>query len=147
MSFAVATATTDTTAIIKALAVAAWVTDAGMDAAHLVWGNATHQPPVTVNWVRATILPGRSNAASWGVGGVNAKVGLVRLLIFGPKNVGDAPLNAIADFFIARFERQLSSGVAFQGTFGDGIDGPVPVPERSWATVRLDVPFHYWLTV
>lgn len=143
MSFAVATATTDASAIITAALADAWTGDAAM----IFWGNATSQATAQSTWLRARILHGRSAGATYSAGGANVKIGLLRILIFGPKNAGTGPLNLIADELIAAFERQLDSGVIFMGRFGEGIDGPFPADEAAWAGLRLDVPFHYYVAI
>lgn len=142
MSLAIATATVDATAAIKAVIEDIW-TGAGQDAALIFWNDTTNNAQAGALWMRIVVDFGSNTAGDWN--SLNRQIGLIQLRIFGPLNAGTGRIRAIADAFKAALNRTQSGGVIFQNPFtGEGSRGPFRASSGAYAGQGLDVPFYYW---
>lgn len=139
MSYAIATSTVDTRAVIEPLIETAW-TSLGYTADTIEWPNVHFTKPGNGLWIRVSYTDQTSQPSTYGGGVVqNEALCVLQLQIFAPKNIGAGVMHAAADKFRSTFERQ---------SFGDGLrfraaQGPSRIDDTVWAGVLLSLPFEF----
>jgi hypothetical protein len=139
VSYAIATATAATRAVIEPLIETAWEA-LGYTDDTIAWPNATFTKPGNGPWIRVAFPRKSTVPFAWGGGTVlNNAIGVLSIQIFTPKNIGSELLTAAADKFRATFERQsFAAGIRFSEALG-----PDEIPDDRWAAALLEFPFQY----
>jgi len=139
MSYAIATSTIDTRAVIEPLIEAAWVS-LGYTADTIEWPNVHFTKPGNGLWARVSYTDQTSNPSDYGGGVVhNEALCVLQIQIFAPKNIGAGVMHVAADKFRATFERQsFDAGLRFRA-----VQGPSRIDDSVWAGVLLNLPFEF----
>jgi hypothetical protein len=143
MSYAIATSTVDTRALIKPIIEAAWVS-LGYSAGSIEWPNENFVKDCSSlssgAWMRVSYTDQTSNPSDYGGGVVhNETLCVLQLQIFAPKNMGTSVLYVAADKFRSTLERQsFGNGVRFRS-----VQGPSRIDDSVWAGVLLNLPFEF----
>lgn len=143
MAFPIATAINSAASVIEARVRSWWVTDQSKNAAYISWPNVDFNQPANTEWLQVAINFGesfqRNHAATTSQ---NQRVGILTLTIFGARASGRAVLDGLAASAMAKFERQIVSGVEFFSP-----SGPNDIADPALASAQVVIRFSFYETV
>lgn len=143
MAFPIASSIDSVRAIIEARVYAWWVTDQSKNAAYISWPSVDFSQPAGTEWLQVALNFGESFQRTFcATTSQNLRIGILTLTVFGAKAAGRATLNALAATGMAKFERQIVSGVEFSG-----VTGPTDISDPDFATAQVTVRFQFYETV
>ncbi|HEX9239205.1 MAG TPA: phage tail terminator-like protein [Candidatus Bathyarchaeia archaeon] len=113
------------------------------------WANVPFMPPDTGSWLKVDFIWGNGAVLTKtvpAVGGINSIVGIVQLAVFGPKDLGDGAISALAETARAIFNRKRLASPNDDVMFG-AVSAPVALFEESWRSFVVTAPFRVLETV
>lgn len=101
------------------------------------------EPPTDASWIKLDIVDGDTEAVCYGgTSGSNRADGLIQLMMFSPRQAGDATLFTLAGYANAIFDRYHANGLRCRASAIQKID-----PEKGWNRAIIRTPFEYYIEV
>lgn len=107
----------------------------------IAWPNSQYEPAIGSSWVRPTLLPGDTAAATLGASGTDEQIGIYQVDVFTPLGAGKTAAFQLADSIAEHFKPVTE--LTYSGQMVRCVSVSIGAPEEAEGWYMLPVRINY----